>query len=301
MEKVNKKGRTYIKGRAVGSDLRRIVIDDILSAGGCPETTYFPGEFKTVADKFKLSNSTIKNIWISFCDRKTVDPRPHGGGNPKKLGREDLELIEVLITADPTISHKELLEKLREHGEVFGEVSQSELSRAIHRHMISGKEYTKKKVNTVAIERFSYTNMVYTQMFINYLHSKDPFKLKFFDEAGLKIPTDSTRCYGHAPKGQRCVEIRRYHETPNITVNVLAGLQGVEYANIVDGASNTIHFLQFWAEAAKAGDVITGRPALEVRDTVVMDNCATHHFDGEINLVSFFDELGIELLYTPAY
>ena len=32
-----------------------------------------------------------------------------------------------------------------------------------------------------------------------------------------------------------------------------------------------------------------------------MDNCATHHFDGEINLVSFFDELGIELVYTPAY
>ena len=98
------------------------------------------------------------------------------------------------------------MEKLREHGEV----SQSELSREIHRHMISGKEYTRKKVNTVAIERFSYTNMVYTQMFINYLHSKELFKLKFFDKAGLKIPTDSTRCYGHAPKGQRCVEIRRY-------------------------------------------------------------------------------------------
>ena len=118
MEKVNKKGRTYIIGRAVGSDLRRIVIDDILSVGGCPETTYFPGEFKTVADKFKLSNSSIKNIWVSFWDRKTVDPSPHGGGNLKKLGREDLKLIEVLITADPTISLKELLEKLREYGEV---------------------------------------------------------------------------------------------------------------------------------------------------------------------------------------
>ena len=105
MERISKKGRTYIKGRAVGSDLRRIVIDDIISAGGCPETAYFPGEFKYVADKFKLSNTTIKNIWVSFCERKTVDPRPHGGGNPSKLSREDLELIEVLITANPTISH----------------------------------------------------------------------------------------------------------------------------------------------------------------------------------------------------
>ena len=138
-------------------------------------------------------------------------------------------------------------------------------------------------------------------MWLKYLHSKDPFTLKFFDEAGLKLPRDNTRCYGHAPKGQRCVEVRRYHETPNITIKVLAGLQGVKYANIVDGASTTIHFLEFWGEAANAGDVITGRPALEVGDVVVMDNCATHHFDRGVNLVSFFDELGIELVYTPAY
>ena len=75
----------------------------------------------------------------------------------------------------------------------------------------------------------------------------------------------------------------------------------MRYANIVDGASTTIHFLQFWGEAANAGDVITGKPALEVGEVVVMDNCATHHFDGGVNLVSFFDELGIELVYTSAY
>ena len=45
MERISRKGRTYIKGRAVGSDLRRIVIDDIISAGRCPETEYFPREF----------------------------------------------------------------------------------------------------------------------------------------------------------------------------------------------------------------------------------------------------------------
>ena len=62
MERISKKGQTYIKGRAVESDLRRIVIDDIISAGRCPETAYFPGEFKYVADKFELRNTTIKNF-----------------------------------------------------------------------------------------------------------------------------------------------------------------------------------------------------------------------------------------------
>ena len=43
-----------------------------------------------------------------------------------------------------------------------------------------------------------------------------------------------------------------YHDSPNITVNLLAGLNGVEYMNTVQGASDTIHFLQFFGEAGNA-------------------------------------------------
>ena len=42
-------------------------------------------------------------------------------------------------------------------------------------------------------------NMLYTQLFINYLSSKDPRKIKFFDESGVKTPDVGTRLYGHAP------------------------------------------------------------------------------------------------------
>ena len=59
--------------------------------------------------------------------------------------------------------------------------------------------------------------MAYTQMFIDYLHAKDPFKLKFFDECGLKLPFHGKRLYGHAPVGERCIELLRYHRSPNIT------------------------------------------------------------------------------------
>lgn len=301
MERVSKKGRTFINGRALDKDLRTLIIDDIISRGGCSETGYFPGEMKCVADKNKISNSTVKKLWVAFCEDKTVDARPHKGGNPSKLSPEDLEFIEVLLTANPSLSQKELQNELAEYGDIFGGTSRSALSRALHSRMLSGKEYTHKKVSTVAIERFTDINMIYTQMFINYLHLKDPFKMKFFGEAGLKLPNDSNRCSGYAPKGERCVEVRRYHETPNITVNVLAGLEGVKYANIVDGASATIHFLNFWGEAANTGDIITGRPTLEVGDIVIMDNCATHHYDGGTMLERFLEEIGVELIYTPAY
>ena len=58
--------------------------------------------------------------------------------------------------------------------------------------------------------------------------------------------------------------------------------------NIVGAASNTIHFLQVWREGANAGGVIAGKPALEVRDIIIMKECAIHHFDGGASLVSFF-------------
>ena len=118
--------------------------------------------------------------------------------------------------------------------------------------MLSGLKYSRKKFNTLAQERFSVENMAYTQMFIDYLHAKDPFKLKFFDECGLKLPFHGKRLYGHAPVGERCIELLRYHDSPNITVNLLAGLNGVEYMNTVQGASDT---------SLRAGSLVWGRCA----------------------------------------
>ena len=301
MEKVSKKGRTYIKGRALQPDLRNLIIDDLLKGGGDSETSYFPGEFKRVADKFKVSDSTIKNIWVSFCLNKTTSKLPHGGGNPSNLNQDDLKLIETLVRANPSMSHEELLCELRKYGDIFGGTSKSTLSRAIHRRMLSSKEYTRKKITTLANERFTEVNMIYTQLFINYLNGKDPAKLLFFDEAGLKLPTACNRSHGYAEKGQRCIEIRRYHQDPSITINVLAGLDGVKYANIVNGPSATLDFLHFFGLAANAGDVQTGRPALELGDIVVLDNCPTHHYEGERNLESFLNDIGVELVYTPTY
>ena len=72
------------------------------------------------------------------------------------------------------------------------------------------------------------------------------------------------------------MEFVRYYDSPNITVNLLAGLNGLEYLNLVHGASDNIEFLQFFGEAGNAGNIETGRPALEVGDIVVMDNFPTH-------------------------
>ena len=82
--------------------------------------------------------------------------------------------------------------------------------------------------------------MIYTQLFINYLSTKDPRKIKFFDEAGVKTPDIGTRLYGNAPSGERCVEIAKKTESPNFTLNLLISLNGPEYFNIINGATDTI-------------------------------------------------------------
>lgn len=92
-----------------------------------------------------------------------------------------------------------------------------------------------------------------------------------------------------------------YHSSPNITVNLLAGLHGIEYMNTVHGASDTLEFLRFFGEAGSAANIETARLALEVGDIVVMDNCATHHFAGGEALQEWLNERNIELVYTPTY
>lgn len=82
---------------------------------------------------------------------------------------------------------------------------------------------------------------------------------------------------------------------------MLAGLEGVKYANIIDGASDTVTFLQFFGEALQASDIVTGRPALEVGDIIIMDICPIHLYDGGDALDAVLQGLGMELVYTPTY
>ena len=91
-----------------------------------------------------------------------------------------------------------------------------------------------------------------------------------------------------------------YHSSPNITVNLLAGLHGIEYMNTCSRWCIRYYrissLLQF-GEAGSAANIETARPALEVGDIVVMDNCATHHFAGGEALQEWLNERNIELVY----
>ena len=171
----------------------------------------------------------------------------------------------------------------------------------VRKNLPSGKDYSRKRLGKCASERFTHANLVYTQLYLDYLSDKDPSSVKFFDETGFQLPDSGHRVYGYSPVGEQCFDVRRYLSTANITLNFLAGVDGLKYANIVQGASNSIEFLTFFSDASQTVDPNTLRPVLEVGDILVVDNFAAHHGDAEVALRSFLHDLGMELIYLPAY
>lgn len=299
---VNRKGRSFERGKALSKELRSLIIDIIISKGGNTDTGEFNSSYSAVARSVGVDHKTVAKVWKKFCNNRSFSPNKNFVGRPSHLSYGDLCFIEALKREKPTISYDEIMEKLYEFGDlpVAGTVSKSTISRAVRKRLPSG-EFTLKKIGGIAQERFTVQNMAYTQLFLDYLYRKDPYKIKFFDECGLKLPAASNRHYGHAPRGERAIEFQRYLETANVTVNLMASLAGVCYVNTVDGPANTVDFLQFFEEAYNSIDSVTNQPCLMAGDIIVMDNAPTHHYAGGQILGEFLQDLNIELVYLPAY
>ena len=63
--------------------------------------------------------------------------------------------------------------------------------------------------------------------------------------------------------------------SPNITLNLLCGLDGIIYANTIDGTSNSMTFLNFFEESSN-GFLLDGNPPYNYGDHIIMDNVPIH-------------------------
>ena len=277
MWRVNEHGRLFEQGKPLSRDLRLLIINKIINDGGNQATGIFPGKYIDIARSLGVSSAVVSNIWKRYCQDGSISPKKNTGGNPSHLSQGDLPYIEFLKQQKPSITYDEIIQQLYEFGDLpYGTISKTALSEAVRHRLPSGKEYSFKKINIVAQERFTLQNMAYTQVFIDYLNSKDPYTLKFFDECGLKLPQHASRTQGHAPVGERAIEIQRYAETPNTTVNLMCSLTGVDYANTVPGSADTVDFLRFFEEAYMSINIRTARPVLEPGSVIVIWTTVQH-------------------------
>lgn len=279
-------------------DYRELIIRKMKEKGADSETGFVNrGTYSFVAKELGIHHSTVKNVWSLYVTSGSLEPRDRPG-KPRKLHSTDIDYIKLLKTETPSITHSEIRDKLEEFANIS--VDASTICRAVKRKLDPGQEWTSKKIIKPAVERFTDRNMAYTQVFIDVLHNINPNRLKFFDESGFQLPGCCNPTYGHSRKGERAVEVHRYQRTPNVTLNLLIGVAGVSYANIIDGASNTDTFLNFFDEALNSTDN-NGDLCLSPGDLVIVDNCPTHRFRGERIMALLLGQVGIEYVFTPAY
>ena len=95
---------------------------------------------------------------------------------------------------------------------------------------------TKKRLTQVPKKSFSDVNIMYQDHFRDQIAQLDCTSLHFFDESGVKI-TLGNRVFGNSYIGEPAIEFQRYASNANYTLNLLHSIQGVDYCNILRGAS----------------------------------------------------------------
>src|SRR3954464_12422759 len=70
------------------------------------------GSLRQIARRFLVSLSSVTRLLQLHRSTGSLQPRPHGGGNPAKLGPEDLERLRELVRQQPDATLEELRQRL---------------------------------------------------------------------------------------------------------------------------------------------------------------------------------------------
>src|SRR4051794_6857852 len=235
-------------------DLRQRIVDTIRRRDGT---------IRQVADRFLVSFSFVTRLLHLYRSTGSVEPGPHGGGNPAVLTPGDLERLRAFIRERPDAT----LEECRTH--LGASCSLMTLSRALSRLGLPRK----KKVPRAA-DQDRPDVQEKRRDFCEELAGVDPRRLVFVDECGAN--TAMTRRYGRAPAGQRV-----YTDTPgsweSITLTCAMRLSGAMAGLAFPGATNTGTFEAYVEEVLV--------PELRPGDVVVWDDLKPHRSEEAIEAV----------------
>src|SRR4051794_27503684 len=235
-------------------DLRQRIVDTIRRGDAT---------IRQVADRSLVSFSFVTRLLHLYRSTGSVEPKPHGGGNPAVLTPEDLERLRELIGRRPDAT----LEECRTH--LGASCSLMTISRALSRLGLPRK----KKVPRAA-EQDSPEVRERRRESCEGRAGIDPRRLVFVAECGAD--TAMTRRYGRAPAGQRA-----YTDTPgpwdSIALTCAMRLSGAMAGLAFPGATNTGTF------EACVEDVLV--PELRPNDVVVRDDLKPHQSEEAIEAV----------------
>jgi transposase len=235
-------------------DLRQRIVDTVLRG---------EGTIRQIAERFLVSVSSVTRLLQLYRGTGSVEPRPHGGGNPAVLTPEDLERLRELIRQQPDATLEECRQRLGVSCSIMT------ISRALSRLGLPRK----KKVPRCR-EQDRPDVREQRREFRERLAGVDPRRQVFVDECGAN--TAMTRTYGRAPLGRRV-----YTNTPGHweSITLIAGvrLSGVTATLAFPGATNTDVFETYVEEVLV--------PELKPGDVVIWDNLKPHQSGEAIEAV----------------
>ncbi len=253
--------------RPYSQDLRQRIVDTVRRG---------EGTIRQIAERFLVSVAFVTRLLQLHRSSGSVEPRPHGGGNPAVLTPEDHGRLREFIANQPDATLQECAAHLGTS------CSLATISRALSKLGLPRK----KKVPRAA-EQDSPEVQEKRRGYRKELAGIDPHRLVFVDECGAN--TAMTRTYGRAPAGQRV-----YTDAPahweSITLTCGVRLSGVTATLAFPGATNTGTFETYVEEVLV--------PELKPGDVVVWDNLKPHESEDAIEAV---EEAGAEVVPLPPY
>ena len=240
------------------------------------------GSLRKTAERFAVSLGTVSRLVKRFRQTGTLEPKPHGGGQKRKIVGKHLQVFRRLVTEQPDATLPELRERLRrETGLVVGT---STVSLTLKR-----LGYTRKKKTLHATERDQDEDVRKARA--AYLKRQPTMKasrLIFIDETGAKL--NMTRTYARAPKGTRAEGTKPADPGKGMSAIGALRMKGMVTAMTVDEAVDGEIFKAFVDQLLV--------PALKPSDTVLMDNLRAHKVQG---IEEAIQSTGAHLQYLPPY
>ena len=276
------------QGKAIPNNVREQIVDRWLDGTGQ----------RQIGRDLNIPRTTVQNIIDNFAKRGHSN---HGiGGNRTRMARTEdvVTYTEFCKQQQPSITAEEIQRKLVNNNVCLKEncPSKSSLTRAVREDLW----YSYKRLNVIPRESLTQNTEQRLMEYLTACSTIDPTSMHFFDECSV-IKTTGNRMYGHSKIGSPAVEIQRYASNATYTVNLLHSIFGISHVNILNGPSNGLELLNFFAEALEEKDILEN-PVLKQGDTVIMDNCGFHHARHvEPVLRNMLAQNGCNLLYQPPY
>ena len=129
-----------------------------------------------ICERYRINRSTVHKYTKQYRETGNIEPlsRKHIRTR-SKLSSGDSMLLETIVQSNGSTSLKEIKSELSNFGD-YGELSLSTLSRHVRKNLPSGKDYSRKRLGKCAGERFTHENLVYTQLYLDYLSFGHFFK-----------------------------------------------------------------------------------------------------------------------------